>query len=42
MPDKQTTGPGLTTTFPFTIADEFVNTDLAEIRDNQIIFIKGS
>ncbi len=40
MLDKQTTGPGFIITFPFNITGEGGNSALAEIRNNQIIFIK--
>ncbi len=40
MLDKQTTGPGFTITFPFNLTGEGVKPDLAEIRGNQIVFIK--
>lgn len=40
MLDKQTTGPGFTITFPFNLSAEGGKPELAEIRDNQIVFIK--
>ncbi|MEP7251691.1 MAG: hypothetical protein ABI683_04900 [Ginsengibacter sp.] len=40
MLDKQTTGPGITITFPFDIEPEGGKPELAEVRGNQIVFIK--
>lgn len=40
MLDKQTTGPGFTISFPFKIMFKGEKNDLAEIRENQIVFIK--
>ncbi|MEO6187831.1 MAG: hypothetical protein ABIO82_03340, partial [Ginsengibacter sp.] len=41
MLDKQTTGPGFTISFPFNLkAESGGNTNLAEIRGNQLVFIK--
>ncbi|MEO6289315.1 MAG: hypothetical protein ABIO76_05315, partial [Ginsengibacter sp.] len=40
MLDKQVTGPGITITFPFNITGEGGKPDLAEIRGNQVVFLK--
>lgn len=40
MLDKQTTGPGFAITFPFELKADGGKPELAEIRGNQIVFIK--
>lgn len=40
MPDKQTTGPDITITLPYDIMPEGGKPELAEVRKNQIVFIK--